>query len=273
MSAHIANTPFRLSRSATQPTRRMFSSRSFREKPTSRESMVRTTSPSSTSTRLPASARRHATASATVDLPAEGRPVSHTVNACDRRIAAPSLPSCRSAIANDRSAYGDVCAGCHPTGSGAGGEGPIVTTSGSSLRRTRRNQAQPTTTGAGTEAPPRPVGAACSGPNRRAARTKSTNSSDSENWPGDEPPTLRQEDVWASRAPGTKGGVPLMVTLLVVWMFGFAAILSLCVVAKHAEQAASARRTGLRLIVCHSAQPGSRKRSATSGRGGLRALY
>src|SRR5512137_1749571 len=72
-------TPFRDRSLATNVTRRMFSSRSFFEKPRSRVRSWRTTSPSSRSTRCPFSARIAATRSPTADFPEHGSPVNHSV--------------------------------------------------------------------------------------------------------------------------------------------------------------------------------------------------
>src|SRR5579883_1702634 len=87
MTEARTTTPWRASRLATQPIRRTFSSRSWREKPRSRVSSWRAASPSSSSTGWPAASRRGARARARVVLPAEGRPVNHTVSPPSRRPA------------------------------------------------------------------------------------------------------------------------------------------------------------------------------------------
>jgi hypothetical protein len=83
-------TPFRDSSLATKVTRRMFSSRSFFEKPRSRVRSRRTTSPSSRSTACPFSFRISATRSPTADLPEHGSPVNQRVK-----------PSCSWHIGDD----------------------------------------------------------------------------------------------------------------------------------------------------------------------------
>src|SRR5215470_17857041 len=60
--------------------RRMFVSRSSFEKPSPLLRWVRTSSPSSSSTRRPCAAIRSRTACASVDLPTPDRPVNHSVN-------------------------------------------------------------------------------------------------------------------------------------------------------------------------------------------------
>src|SRR5690348_9222948 len=64
---------------ATQPIRRMLRSRCSREKESSLDRWVRTTSPSSTVTGRPSASSPATSASAIVDLPAPDRPVRKTV--------------------------------------------------------------------------------------------------------------------------------------------------------------------------------------------------
>ncbi len=75
-AAHITVPPWRTISLATKPIRRMFVSRSSLEKPSPFERWVRTTSPSSSVTCLPASRRRTDRTAAVVDLPEPLRPVS-----------------------------------------------------------------------------------------------------------------------------------------------------------------------------------------------------
>src|SRR5438094_668585 len=87
MAATMTKTPFRVSRSATKPMRRMLMSRSSLEKPRPFDRFSRTTSPSSTSTFLPRERSSRSSSSEMVDLPAPERPVSQMVAA--RVIATP----------------------------------------------------------------------------------------------------------------------------------------------------------------------------------------
>src|SRR5918998_592460 len=80
MAETITPTPLRVSRSATKPIRRTFMSLSSRLKPRPLERLVRTMSPSSTSTLPNLSLSSCSTISAMVVLPAPERPVNHSVN-------------------------------------------------------------------------------------------------------------------------------------------------------------------------------------------------
>src|SRR5688572_25615502 len=71
--------------SATKPMRRTFVSLSSFEKPMPFERNSRTSSPSSTSTRLPRSRSTGVRNSASVDLPAPDRPVNHSVQPLSRQ--------------------------------------------------------------------------------------------------------------------------------------------------------------------------------------------
>jgi hypothetical protein len=73
-------TPLRVSRLATKPMRRTFMLRSSREKLRPLLRLVRTMSPSRTSTLRPRSFSSFSTISATVVLPAPERPVNQSVN-------------------------------------------------------------------------------------------------------------------------------------------------------------------------------------------------
>src|SRR5919199_1281098 len=79
MAETITPTPLRVSNSATKPIRRMFVSLSSREKPKPLERLVRTISPSRTSTLPNLSRSSLSTISAMVVLPAPDRPVNHSV--------------------------------------------------------------------------------------------------------------------------------------------------------------------------------------------------
>src|ERR671911_2335131 len=78
MAATSTATPCLDSLPATYPMRAMLVSRSSRLKPRPWQRLVRTSSPSSSSTRWPRSARAGASLAATVDLPAPDRPVSQS---------------------------------------------------------------------------------------------------------------------------------------------------------------------------------------------------
>src|SRR5919206_727598 len=79
---------------ATKPIRRMLRSRSSREKESSLDRWVRTTSPSSTVTGRPSPSRSATSASAIVDLPAPESPVRNTVTpGCDSAGMPPVSPS------------------------------------------------------------------------------------------------------------------------------------------------------------------------------------
>src|SRR4029453_1865393 len=78
MAATSTATPCLDSLPATYPMRAMLVSRSSRLKPRPWQRLVRTSSPSSSSTRWPRSARMGPTWAATVDLPAPDRPVSQS---------------------------------------------------------------------------------------------------------------------------------------------------------------------------------------------------
>src|SRR5215203_6913720 len=80
MAATSTATPCLASLPATYPMRAMLVSRSARLKPRPWQRLVRTSSPSSSSTRWPRSARAGASLAATVDLPAPDSPVSHNTN-------------------------------------------------------------------------------------------------------------------------------------------------------------------------------------------------
>src|SRR3712207_2223239 len=80
MAETITATPLRVSRLATKPMRNTFMLRSSLEKPRPLERLVRTMSPSRTSTLRPLSLSSLSTISATVVLPAPERPVNHNVN-------------------------------------------------------------------------------------------------------------------------------------------------------------------------------------------------
>ena len=73
-------TPLRVSRSATNPIRMMFMSRSSLENPSPFERVWRTTSPSKISVLRPRAWNSWYSISAIVDLPAPDRPVNQTVN-------------------------------------------------------------------------------------------------------------------------------------------------------------------------------------------------
>jgi len=79
-AAVTTGTPWRVSRLATKPMRRMFVSRSSFEKPSPFERFVRTTSPSSTSMRCPRSRSTGSIASASVVFPAPDSPVNQRTN-------------------------------------------------------------------------------------------------------------------------------------------------------------------------------------------------
>src|SRR5579862_405092 len=91
---------------ATKPMRAMLVSRSARLNPKPAERCVRTTSPSSMVTTRPCSASNLASAPATVDFPAEGRPVNHTQNPVSCRVPVKMveliLPGC--SVVNDSAA-------------------------------------------------------------------------------------------------------------------------------------------------------------------------
>src|SRR4030095_9548674 len=78
MAATSTVTPCLASLPATYPMRAMLVSRSSRLKPRPWQRLVRTSSPSSSSTRWPRSARAGPSLAATVDLPAPDRPVSQS---------------------------------------------------------------------------------------------------------------------------------------------------------------------------------------------------
>src|SRR5919109_1677357 len=78
MAATTTATPCLASLPATYPMRAMLVSRSWREKPRPWHRLVRTSSPSSSSTRWPRSARAGPSLAAMVDLPAPDRPVSQS---------------------------------------------------------------------------------------------------------------------------------------------------------------------------------------------------
>ena len=80
MAAAMATTPLRESNSQTKPMRRTLVSRSSLLKPRPFERFVRTTSPSSNSTRAPASRSRSSRIVEIVLLPAPDMPVSQIVN-------------------------------------------------------------------------------------------------------------------------------------------------------------------------------------------------
>src|SRR5918997_289314 len=80
MAETITPTPLRVRRSATKPILRMFVSLSSLEKPRPLERLVRTMSPSSTSTLPNLSLSSRSTISLMVVLPAPERPVNHSVN-------------------------------------------------------------------------------------------------------------------------------------------------------------------------------------------------
>src|ERR1035438_1616968 len=79
MAAAMAITPLRASNSQTKPMRRMFSSRSSLLKPSPFDRWVRTTSPSSTSTRAPNWRSCNSSSREMVLLPAPLMPVNHNV--------------------------------------------------------------------------------------------------------------------------------------------------------------------------------------------------
>jgi hypothetical protein len=78
IGAHTARPPCFVTSAATQPIRRMLTSRSAAEKPRPLDRCVRTTSPSSTVTWRPRSSISTVSTSAVVDLPAPESPVNHT---------------------------------------------------------------------------------------------------------------------------------------------------------------------------------------------------
>src|SRR4029450_10602127 len=78
MAATSTATPCLASLPATSPIRAMLVSRSALLKPRPWHRLVRTSSPSSSSTRWPRSARAGASLAATVDFPAPDRAVSHS---------------------------------------------------------------------------------------------------------------------------------------------------------------------------------------------------
>src|SRR5262245_24854121 len=80
MAAVMAATPWRARSLATKAIRRMFSSRSSREKPRPLVRRRRTSSPSSTSTGHPRSRSSRSSRRARVLLPALGNPVNQTTN-------------------------------------------------------------------------------------------------------------------------------------------------------------------------------------------------
>src|SRR5690242_10512927 len=86
----MAITPLRASSLHTYPIRRILVSRSSFENPSPLDKLVRTSSPSSTSTRYPRRRNSSAAIPASVDLPAPDKPVNHSVK--------PSLivPECHS---------------------------------------------------------------------------------------------------------------------------------------------------------------------------------
>src|ERR1035437_6856052 len=103
MAAAMAITPLRASNSQTKPMRRTFSSRSSLLKPRPFDRCVRTTSPSSTSTRAPnwrnfSSSRREI-----VLLPAPLMPVNHNVKPLCISFVSPS-----AAISRHRTIGGEV---------------------------------------------------------------------------------------------------------------------------------------------------------------------
>src|SRR5215210_1466479 len=79
MAETMTATPLRVRRLATKPMRNTFMLRSSLEKPRPLERLVRTMSPSRTSTLSPLSLSSCSTISATVVLPAPERPVNHRV--------------------------------------------------------------------------------------------------------------------------------------------------------------------------------------------------
>src|SRR3712207_5762597 len=79
MAATTTVPPCRTTSPATKPIRRMLRSRSAREKDSSLDRWVRTTSPSRTVTGRPSASSCATRASAIVDLPAPDRPVRKTV--------------------------------------------------------------------------------------------------------------------------------------------------------------------------------------------------
>src|SRR5689334_6214319 len=86
MAAVTAMTPLRDRRLDTKPMRRTLMSRSSLEKPRPFDRFVRTTSPSSSSTRWPILRRRSATGAESVDLPAPDMPVNQSVNPLAMRL-------------------------------------------------------------------------------------------------------------------------------------------------------------------------------------------
>src|SRR5262245_27724152 len=93
MAAVMAATPWRARSLATKAIRRMFSSRSSREKPRPLVRRRRTSSPSSTSTGQPRSRSSRSRRRARVLLPALGNPVNQTTNpspAISRRTPLPA---------------------------------------------------------------------------------------------------------------------------------------------------------------------------------------
>src|SRR6476659_8640279 len=80
MAATITPAPCRVSSLATKPMRRMLASRSSREKPRPLLRLVRMTSPSRWSTRMPRRSSSGPTISAIVLLPAPDSPVNQSVN-------------------------------------------------------------------------------------------------------------------------------------------------------------------------------------------------
>src|SRR5579863_5596367 len=85
MAAVMAATPLRDSKLATKPMRRMLTSRSSLENERPFDKLVRTTSPSRTSTLRPCARSRSATGTDSVDLPAPDMPVNQSVKPFDMR--------------------------------------------------------------------------------------------------------------------------------------------------------------------------------------------
>src|ERR1019366_2769899 len=103
MAAATAITPLRASNSQTKPIRRTFSSRSSLLKPRPFDRCVRTTSPSSTSTRAPNWRNFSSSKREIVLLPAPLMPVNHNV-----KPLCISLISASAAISRDRTIGGEV---------------------------------------------------------------------------------------------------------------------------------------------------------------------
>src|SRR5215207_4717159 len=102
MAETMTATPFRVSNSATKPILRMFVSLSSRLKPKPLERLVRTMSPSRTSTLPNLSLSSLSTISLMVVLPAPERPVNHSVKPRPFSIATSSISFdlCRAGVSD-----------------------------------------------------------------------------------------------------------------------------------------------------------------------------